>query len=282
MVVELKDDTKQTTEEAVGLATYSNSKPTVLSYSSIFESLWKQIELYEQLQIHDKVQKEFINTAAHELRTPIQPIIGITDLLKDRIKDDKHKELLDVISRNAQRLKKLSENILEISKMESNSLYLNKEYFKINEIIYDNINTYKNNTDIENIKFETILEDDISIYADKNSISRVISNLISNSIKFVHKEGGIISILAKRKIISEDNGIRKEIVVVSVKDNGIGVDAEIFQTLFTKFITKSFQGIGLGLYISKNIIEAHGGKIWAQNNKDNNGAMFSFSIPLKV
>ena len=79
LVVELKDDTKQTTEEAVGLATYSNSKPTVLSYSSIFESLWKQIELYEQLQIHDKVQKEFINTAAHELRTPIQPIIGITD-----------------------------------------------------------------------------------------------------------------------------------------------------------------------------------------------------------
>jgi signal transduction histidine kinase len=281
LVVELKDDTKQTTEEAVGLATYSNSKPTVLSYSSIFESLWKQIELYEQLQIHDNVQKEFINTAAHELRTPIQPIIGITDLLKDRIKDDTQKELLSAITRNAQRLKKLSEDILEVSKMESNSLYLNKEYFKINEIIYDNINTYKNNTDTENIKFETILEDDINIYADRNSISRVISNLISNSIKFVHKEGGIISILAKRKAIPEDNGIRKEIVVVSVKDNGEGIDAEIIPRLFTKFASKSFQGTGLGLYISKKIIESHGGKIWAENNSDGIGAIFSIFLPLQ-
>jgi signal transduction histidine kinase len=281
LVVELKDDTKKTSEEAVGLATYSNSKPTVLSYSSIFESLWKQIELYEQLQIHDNVQKEFINTAAHELRTPIQPIIGITDLLKGRIKDNTQKELLSVITRNAQRLKKLSEDILEVSKMESNSLYLNKEYFKINEIIYDNIHTYKNNSDTENIKFETILEDDISIYADKNSISRVISNLISNSIKFVHKEGGIISILAKRKAISEDNGIRKEIVVVSVKDNGEGIDAEIIPRLFTKFASKSFQGTGLGLYISKKIIESHGGKIWAENNSDGIGAIFSIFLPLQ-
>ena len=165
--------------------------------------------------------------------------------------------------------------------MESNSLYLNKEYFKINEIIYDNIHTYKNNSDTENIKFETILEDDISIYADKNSISRVISNLISNSIKFVHKEGGIISILAKRKAISEDNGIRKEIVVVSVKDNGEGIDAEIIPRLFTKFASKSFQGTGLGLYISKKIVESHGGKIWAENNSDGTGAIFSIFLPLQ-
>ncbi len=288
MLLEINDDTKIRYIDATGFSIFLEGKSTALSYVSIFDSLWKQTELYEQLkeafirlQIHDKVQKEFINTAAHELRTPIQPILGITDLLKDRIKDDTQKELLSAITRNAQRLKKLSENILEISKMESNSLYLNKEHFIINEIIYDNINTYKNNTDTENIKFETILEDDISIYADKNSISRVISNLISNSIKFVHKEGGIISILAKRKAISEDNGNRKEIVVVSVKDNGEGIDAEIMPRLFTKFTTKSFQGTGLGLYISKKIVEAHGGKIWAENNSDGIGATFSIFLPLQ-
>ncbi len=281
LVVELKDDSQQTTEEAIGLATYSNSKSTVLSYSSIFESLWKQIELNEQLQIHEKMQKEFINTAAHELRTPIQPIIGITDLLKDRIKDDSQKELLSAITRNAQRLKKLSEDILEISKMESNSVNLNKEHFKINEIIYENINSYKNNTEGKNIKFQTILDGDISIYADKNSISRVISNLIGNSVKFVHKEGGIISISAERKGLSGKDENGKEIVVVSVKDNGDGIDAEIMPRLFTKFASKSFQGTGLGLYISKKIVEVHSGRICAENNSDGIGATFSIFLPLQ-
>ncbi|HYP42732.1 MAG TPA: histidine kinase dimerization/phospho-acceptor domain-containing protein, partial [Candidatus Nitrosocosmicus sp.] len=118
LVAELKDDTKQLVTEAIGFVTYSNSAPTVLSYAAIFDSLWKQTEMYEQLQIHDRMQKEFINTAAHELRTPIQPILGITELVKKEIKDDRHKELLEVISRNAHRLKNLSEDILEASKIE--------------------------------------------------------------------------------------------------------------------------------------------------------------------
>ena len=90
LVAELKDDTKQFVTEAIGFVTYSNSAPTVLSYAAIFDSIWKQTEMYEQLQIHDRMQKEFINTAAHELRTPIQPIIGITELVKKETKDDRH------------------------------------------------------------------------------------------------------------------------------------------------------------------------------------------------
>ena len=278
LVIELKDDTKQSTEEAIGLATYSNSKSTVLSYSSIFESLWKQTEMYEQLQIHDKIQKEFINTAAHELRTPIQPILGITDILKGSVTDDRHKELLDVIGRNAKRLKNLSENILEVSKIESNSMGLDKEHFRIVETILDNINSYKNNTDGKSIKFEYELDGDgdgLTVYGDRNGISQVISNLVSNSIKFISfkkQEGGVITILAKRKRIGKQNEGVKEMVVVSVKDTGIGIDEEVFPRLFTKFTTKSFQGIGLGLYISKNIVGAHGGSIWAENNKDGQGA----------
>lgn len=120
LVVELKDDTKGTSYEAVGLATYSNSKPTVSSYASIFESLWIQSELYEQLKVHDKMQKEFIDIAAHELRTPIQPILGLTGVLRSRkVRDREEEELMDVIIRNARRLQRLTEDILDITRIES-------------------------------------------------------------------------------------------------------------------------------------------------------------------
>ena len=143
-VIELIDDTKATFEEAIGLATYSNSKSTALSYVSIFESLWKQTELYqklnelnERLQEHNKIQEEFISVAAHELRTPIQPILGLSQILlskKGNIEQD-DKELLNVIIRNAKRLHKLTENILDATKIENQSLKVNKQYFRLNDII---------------------------------------------------------------------------------------------------------------------------------------------------
>jgi two-component system, OmpR family, sensor histidine kinase VicK len=283
LVAELKDDTKQFVAEAIGFVTYSNSAPTVLSYAAIFDSLWKQTELLEQLQTHDRMQREFINTAAHELRTPIQPILGITELVKKETKDDRHRELLEVISRNAHRLKNLSEDILEASKIESNSLHLNKEYFKIKDLILEIIDSYKNNTGSKNIIFECALDNDnLTIHADRNGLCRVISNLINNSVKFTHKEGGVISVFVESKEINneDDKEEDKETVVVSVKDTGMGIDKEMLQKLFRKFNTKSFHGMGLGLYISKNIVNAHGGKIWAENNLDNTGATFSFRLPL--
>ncbi len=289
MIFEIKDDTKDNLRYTLGLSIFIEGKSTALSYVSIFDSLWKQTELYEQLkeafirlQMHEKMQKEFINTAAHELRTPIQPILGLTQIVRGKTKDKEHIELLDIVIKNTKKLKKLAEDILDVSRIESNSLNLNKEHFTINEIIYDNINNYKNNTDTENIKFETILEDDISIYADKNSISRVISNLIDNSIKFTSEEEGeiIISINIEKKGFHKDGNI-KENVVVYVKDKGNGIDEEILPRVFTKFVSKSFHGTGLGLYISKSIVEAHGGKIWGENNKNGKGATFGFSLPLK-
>ena len=280
LVAELKDDTKQLITEAIGFVTFSNSAPTVLSYATIFDSLWKQIEMYQQLQIQDIMQKEFINTAAHELRTPIQPILGIIELIRNDLKNDYHRELLDVIARNAQRLKKLAEDILDITRIESNSFDLYKEHFRFKDIILDIINNYKNNSSNTNIKFENTILDDFTIYADMIGIGRVISNLISNSIKFIPHEGTICIKLEKREINRNNPDSKKKIVIVSVKDTGVGIDEEIFSKLFTKFTTKSFQGIGLGLYISKNIVEAHGGRIWAENNKDGKGSTFSFSLPL--
>ncbi|MBA3750680.1 MAG: HAMP domain-containing histidine kinase, partial [Nitrosopumilus sp.] len=175
----------------------------------------------------------------------------------------------------------------DITRIESKTLNLKREHFRIKQIIVDITNNYKNNIDNKNIKFEYISnKDDLIVYADKDSIGRVISNLISNSIKFIpqEKEGeeeGVISIFVEQKKITGVNELEKKIVVVGIKDTGIGIDKQIFPKLFTKFTTKSFQGMGLGLYISKNIIEAHGGKIWAENNNNNKGALFSFSLPLK-
>jgi two-component system, OmpR family, sensor histidine kinase VicK len=280
--VELKDDTKNTSVEAIGLATYSNSSPTVLSYASIFESLWVQTELYEQLKVHDKMQRQFIDIAAHELRTPIQPILGLSQVLQSRLKNSReHQELLDAIVRNAKRLQQLTENILDVTKIESNSLQLNKEQFNLREIVLNAIADCKSQLkeyDDDSIMLELVSKEDIFVEADKARIGQVISNLLNNAIKFTReekdKEESIVSVT-----LEEHKHENNKEVMISVKDKGIGIAPEIMPRLFTKFATKSERGTGLGLFISKSIIESHGGKIWAENNIDGKGATFSFSLP---
>jgi signal transduction histidine kinase len=281
LVAELKEDSKKIlTEKTVGFVTSSNSPPTVLTYASIFDGLWKQIDMNQQLQIQDKIQKEFINTAAHELRTPIQPIIGMVDLIKKNINNEKNMEFLDIISRNAKRLKKLSEDILDSTRIESNSFRPIKEYFEINQVIIDVLNNFNDQIEKKSMKIEFIFHNNIIIYADKSGITRVISNLISNSIKF-NPQGGIIHIDIEKKNIDIAKKNKQEIIIISIKDSGMGIQDDLFPKLFTKFFTTSFQGIGLGLFISKNIVELHGGKIWAENNKEGIGATFSFCLPIE-
>jgi two-component system, OmpR family, sensor histidine kinase VicK len=299
LVVELKDDTKESSYEAMGLATYSNSKSTVLSYVSIFETLWMQTELYEQLvesnnglakayeqleaaneqlKVHEKMQKEFINVASHELRTPIQPILGLSEVLYAKIKDTGQRQLLDTITRNAKRLQRLTDDILDVTKIESQSLKLNKERFNLNDVITNVIDEmivnreFKNekSDDNNNIKLE-YRPKDIFVEADRVRVTQVISNLLDNSIKFT-KEGKITITIEKK----EDG----EVVVISIKDTGIGIDSEMFPKLFSKFASKSYQGTGLGLFICKSIVEAHDGKIWAENNnQEKKGATFYFTLP---
>ena len=285
-VIELIDDTKATFEEAIGLATYSNSKSTALSYVSIFESLWKQIELYqklnelyERLHEHNKIQEEFISIAAHELRNPIQPILGLSQILlskKGNIEQD-DKELLNVIIRNAKRLHKLTENILDATKIENQSLKVNKQYFRLNDIITNVLADHKKeekSNKQRQIKFAySSNNDNIIVNADADRLTQVVSNLLSNAIKFTSK--GEISV----NITRDDT---EQQIVVSVTDTGEGIDPEIMPRLFTKFATKSIVGTGLGLYVSKRIIEAHGGKMWAENNSDGIGATFSFTLPLVI
>jgi signal transduction histidine kinase len=225
------------------------------------------------------IQKEFINIAAHEMKTPIQPIISCSYMLKNKVQDDKGKELLEIIYRNAQRAMKMSEDVLDLTKIESNSLRLIKENFAVREIIYDIIINYQSNAGDNGIKITCDISDSLIVYGDKNRISQVISNLVNNSIKFSSSPVSI-SLKAESKITDIVTGNDKEMVVVSIKDAGNGIDPGIFNKLFTKFATTSSQGIGLGLYISKKIVEAHGGVLWAENNRDGRGATFSFSLPI--
>ncbi|HEY7080342.1 MAG TPA: HAMP domain-containing sensor histidine kinase, partial [Nitrososphaeraceae archaeon] len=299
LVVEVKDDDAQKSYEAMGLATYSNSKPTVSSYVSIFENLWRQTELYQQvketneqlelankkLEIHDKMQQEFIDIAAHELRNPIQPILSLSDIVLSDSNDIKQACLLEIINRNAKRLHRLTEDILDVSRIESKSLYLRKERFDLIEMtrsaIVDSTNRIKKEYQ-DKIKIELISStESIFIEADKGRIYQVIHNLLSNAIKFTNEHGIIIITVTSSKITGDKHD-DSDAVIVTLRDNGQGIDLGILPRLFTKFAVKSEAGgTGLGLFISKSIIEAHGGKIWAENNTIGKGATFSVSLPIK-
>jgi len=273
LVIELSDDSKLTFSEAIGLSTYSSSKSGVLSYVSIFENLWIQTELYEQLEVHDKMQRDFINIAAHELRTPIQPILGLAEVALSKSNDGPQKELLEVVVRNAKRLGTLIDNILDVTRIENQSLRLQKVRFNISEIILNILEECESqdNKLKPDVKLVFTPKEDFFVEADKGRLMQVISNLINNAIKFTFK--GTITVTTEKR---EGNNE----IIVNIKDTGSGIDSEIMPKLFTKFATKSESGTGLGLFVSQSIIEAHGGKIWAENNSNGRGSTFSFSLPL--
>jgi two-component system sensor histidine kinase VicK len=273
---EIKELQAEDFTDAVGFIVYSNTKVSVYSSRSFFELLWNERVQYEKLKEADEMKSEFINVAAHELRTPIQPILSLTEVLRSKIKDTEQLAMLDAVIRNAKRLRRLTEDILDITKIEGKSLQLEKEQFNLYEVILNVVQDYRSQQ-IENRTIDIqVLSDEpnkeIVVNADKSRIAQVISNLFSNAIKFA-KQGTVLITVEKKK----DN---KE-AIVHIKDTGSGLDSEILPRLFSKFASKSFKGTGLGLFISKSIVEAHGGKIWAENNVNGKGAKFSFSLPIK-
>jgi signal transduction histidine kinase len=292
LAIEKVNDSSELFIEAVGLSTYSTSEPTVISYISVFENFWNQLELYQKLKQHDKMQQEFINIAAHELRTPAQSILGYAELAKTDPQIEKETlSFIDGMYRNAFRIQKLTKDILDVTRIESDTLRLNKIKFDLKEVILNAIEDTKLMFQLETNKVKLDFRmnaggevdthgDDIFIVGDRNRITQVISNLLENALKFTSE--GVVSVDIERKKKQEEEQDHQEEAIVTIEDTGSGINPEIFPRLFTKFSSKSFSGTGLGLYISKNIIEAHGGKIWAQNNNDHgkHGATFSFSLPL--
>jgi signal transduction histidine kinase len=230
----------------------------------------------EELRSLDRLKDEFINVAAHELRTPIQPVLILTQTIRSKINDTELRELLDIVIRNANRLHLLAEEILDTTRIESQSLKLNKELFNLYELISTIAQDTKREIERDHINITLSYESkkDLFVEADRYRITQVISNLLDNAIKF-SKEEGTVSITLQKK---EDN---KQEVIVSVKDTGTGIPSDILTKIFSKFVSKSEKGTGLGLFISKSIVEAHGGRIWAENNIDGKGATLSFSLLLR-
>jgi signal transduction histidine kinase len=231
------------------------------------------------------MQKEFINIASHEIKTPTQAILGYTEILQSH--PEKREQISAALHRNANRLQRLTNDILDVTRIESQTLKLNKEKFNLSELISSVTEDFKNDIHKKgnNVALLSKLDDrHIIVEADKERVTQVISNLLNNAVKFT-KEGSIFI-----KVVKESKYEEREEVIVSVRDTGTGIDSEIFPRLFTKFATKSelAGGTGLGLFISKSIVEAHGGKMWAENNNKiiNNGqergATFYFSLPVMI
>jgi len=257
-------------EEAVNIKTEELSNTNKLLNSSNKQLL----DAYNQLKAHDKMQNEFINIASHEIKTPTQAILLHSDLLKRGLLGNE--ESLDAIIRNAARLQRLTNNILDVTRIESQTLKLNKETFDLNVLILELINDFDHQIKMKYSESEPPVKiifnqkGSIIINADKSRITQVLSNMLANAIEFTSQ--GTIEITIQR----DGNQL-----VIAVKDSGKGIDPNFMPHLFTKFSTRSDKGTGLGLFISKNIVEMHGGKIWAENNKVGSGSTFYFTIPVQ-
>lgn len=285
-IIDIKDDTQDNLIDAASSASYYSSKSRTESYNYIFETIWRQADLYEslahankslkeayeELKLHDAMEQEFINLAAHELRTPAQAIIGYSEMLK--VCPEKREQYDEAISRNAARLYSLVTDMLDVARIESQTLKLDKTNFDLNQKIENVILDTKQQMDADankkvRIKFEPI--DSIQVRGDKARIFQVFSNLLNNAVKFT--DDGMI-------IVNAQKNTEKLEAIITIKDSGTGIDPEVIPNMFSKFITKSKRGVGLGLYIAKNIVEAHGGKIDAYNNMNENGATFIVTLPL--
>jgi signal transduction histidine kinase len=258
----------------------------------------------EQLGAQSKAQTDLINIAAHELRTPTQSILANAELLRGAIvlqpmsvspapsigsviepgKDflsfpnipqEDVVELVESTFRNAMRLERLTQTLLEVARIDNRTIRLDYETFDLNELIRQLIPDVQKGSSLNSAvspRYPEIHLDsadpELVITADKTKVGQIVSNLLSNSIKS-SKNGGKIVVSTRKN---------QDSVVVSVKDEGKGIDQVIMPRLFNKFTTDS--GTGLGLFITKSYVEAQGGTITAENNKDGNGATFTFTLPI--
>ena len=238
-------------------------------------------ETTKRLTYHDKVQKEFIDIAAHEFRTPIQSVLGYSEMIHSSLKN--FDQYFDKIIRNARRLEKLTEDILDVSRIEGKNLQLSLSDFDLNQTIENVIEDHQKEALEKSVKivFEAKKNVPTTIYADEARLQQVINNLLSNAINFTNNGTVTITVYNAQVDIDANSEERdKESIVVEIKDTGTGISPEMVSRLFEKFATRSESGTGLGLYISKSIIDSHGGKIWAYNNRDEKGATFTFTLPI--
>jgi two-component system, OmpR family, sensor histidine kinase VicK len=279
--------------QAIGLSSYSNSIRISKSYASIFDTLWNQAELYDKLKVQDRLQKEFIHIAAHELRNPVQLLLGFSDILMhSKGSIESCDKFIVTINQSTKRLARLIDKVLDVTQLENELLILNKETFNLEHLLIDIVKEYNNNIDLVNKKqlvIEYVSEktgnvnkptynkgEFGTVHADRTRIIQVIMNLLENAVEFT--KVGKIQLKLYQKPDSNE-------LFLSITDSGCGIDPELLPKLFSKFVSKSRKGTGLGLYISRKVIEAHKGKIWAENCYDINnkiiGSKFTFTLPCR-
>jgi signal transduction histidine kinase len=280
--ISVQENNKAKDELSILTRSFNLMLDTIRNHTKKQDALTKDLaRANEELKQASRIKDDFINIAAHELRNPVQPILGLAQILRSKKmqKNDSHNKsltideeykLLDIIVRNAKKLLLLEENILDVARIENKSLKLDIEECNLYDVIRSVVQDTRDQ--IDNSRVELLYNkggDKIFlIRVDKSRLEQVFSNLLSNCIKFT-KEGTILL-----NVEEKDNQ-----VLVAVKDTGSGIDPEMLPRLFSKFATKSERGAGLGLFICKSIIEAHGGRIWAENNSNGRGATFSFTLP---
>jgi len=277
-------------ENDINFTIHSNSSSVVSTYNTILEMLWSQDESYKksemaitQLRLQDKLQQEFVHNFANGLRNPIQPILGFSEILLDKKTDlKKYKDIIEIIHAYAQKLAKHVNNMIDITEIENKTFVLHKETFDLIKLIKEIINRLKKNSfsiTKKNFSISTNV-DRLIIYADKNRIKFTIENLITNVIDIPDSNNIEILVEKTKSGNSQNDDKNQGLVILSIIDDGTGIDRLILPSLFSKFVANSRDGLGLGLYLAKNVINRHGGEIWAENNKDGRGATFHFSLPL--
>ena len=269
MVFETKDDSREDLYESLGITAFTESKSLGESFATIFDGIWKQTELYEQLEMHDRMQRDFVNIAAHELRTPVQAIINYAELAKNYEQD--REEYYGKLLKSVLRLHKITEDILDAARIESKTLHLNKEVFLLNEVLKTATDEQKQAAAKKHLKLSLAQPERVYLFGDKIRISQVLANLLINAVKFT-EEGSVT--------VSASINKRTETVAIRVTDTGIGIDKSLIPHLFARFMAKSQSGTGLGLFISKSIIEEHGGRIWVDKSEPGVGSTFAFELPI--
>ena len=289
---------------------YTTQLDSINKYKLLFDVQWGRAELAERLYIQDIMQRNLIDTIAHELRTPTQAILGYSEMATIDIDNNDagqyYKHYFDSIIRNANRLNSIVINILNVAKIDNTTFNMNKEECNIYDIVYEAVNDYRyvsktdDNLKNKNIQFEVSESSVKSVRAnvDKIRIYEVLTNLFNNSVEFIQSIGTVtvqVTVVDRHyldKINQEkshdyksleksvDKHDNDKFILVQIKDDGKGIDKYVLSKLFNKFVSTVDNHIGLGLYVSKYIIESHGGRIWAQNNTDKQGSTFSFVLPL--
>lgn len=251
-------------EQSGGFILYTNSPPAVRSFRTLFDIQWRELVMIDSLLSTGRQRDEFISVAAHELRNPITPIMLFVDGLREEMGE--RPEIAGIV-RNTRRLQRLIQDILDVAKVDNRNLALRKAEFDMNALLKEACADAQNQAKGKSVKVAFEPAGKVMVNADEARVSQIVYNLLDNALKFTQK--GTIKVAAKK------SGGEIE---VSVYDEGTGISPKVLPRLFEKFVTASESGTGIGLYLSKAIIEAHGGRIWAENNKSK-GATFYFSIP---